>query len=57
MIQRLVDIVPVPSMEITKTVKLLIIIQMELMIASDKVVYTITVNNTGDTSLTGVTMK
>ena len=51
-----VDIVPNTSMEITKTA---IVIDNGDGVngASDKVVYTITVNNTGDTSLTGVTIS
>ena len=52
----IVDIVPNTSMEITKTA---IVIDNGDGVngASDKVVYTITVNNTGDTSLTGVTIS
>ena len=52
----LVDIVPNTSMEITKTA---IVIDNGDGVngASDKIVYTITVNNTGDTSLTGLTIS
>jgi uncharacterized repeat protein (TIGR01451 family) len=52
----LVDIIPNTSMEITKTATV-IDNGDGINGASDVIVYTITVNNTGDTSLTGVTIS
>ena len=51
-----VDIIPNTSMEITKTATV-IDNRRWYNGASDVIVYTITVNNTGDTSLTGVTIS